>query len=43
MNGTAGVGTVTYQGRSAAEQGGYQFLAIIVTLGIAIVGGIITG
>ena len=30
-------------GRSAVAQGGYQIAALIVTLAIAIVGGIITG
>ena len=43
VNGTAGVGNATVPGRSAAVQGGYQVVAIIVTLAIAIVGGVITG
>ncbi|KAK3576039.1 hypothetical protein CHS0354_005195 [Potamilus streckersoni] len=30
-------------GRSAIQQGGFQMLALLVTLGIAIVGGILTG
>ena len=29
--------------RSATVQGGYQMLALVITLAIAIVGGIITG
>ena len=30
-------------GRSAMAQGGYQFLALVVTLVVAIVGGAVTG
>eukprot|EP00795_Rhopilema_esculentum_P004945 gene4945-21287_t len=35
--------TLDGKGRSKSEQGGYQFLAVVVTLGLAIVGGYITG
>ncbi|KAK6172887.1 hypothetical protein SNE40_016457 [Patella caerulea] len=40
---TTVVGAVTGQGRTAGSQGGYQAVALIVSLGIAIVGGLLTG
>jgi len=40
---THGAGFEPGKGWSSGTQGGYQMLALIVTLGIAILGGIITG
>lgn len=44
VNGTMVIGDkIIGSGRSASEQGGYQMLALVVTIAFAIVGGVITG